>query len=130
MKKVTSKSFSFKLSWLKFSSQLTCYMMTNKILFVCLDWLLLWVCAYMFDWVILFLKAWSFFLNKCLIMPVFYISFNPYVILVWYIWIYMINWIFFLWLCLKWLCIVWHDWIFVRIILVCKIVELSKELTW
>ena len=64
MKKVTSKPFSFKLSGLKFSSKLTWYMMTNKILFVCLDWLLLWVCAYMFDWVIFFLKTWSFFFKK------------------------------------------------------------------
>ena len=80
MKKVTSKPFSFKLSWLKFSSQLTCYMMTNKILFVCLDWLLLWVCAYMFDWVIFSLKAWSFFKkqmfdNACVLYPLILVWF-------------------------------------------------------
>ena len=46
MKKVTSKPFSFKLIWLKLSFQLICYMLTNKILFVCLDWLKLWVCVH------------------------------------------------------------------------------------
>ena len=66
MKKVTSKPCSFKLSWLKLSFQLTCYMITNKILFVCLDWLLLWVCAYMFDWVIFLLEAWSLLLKQIL----------------------------------------------------------------
>ena len=41
--------------------------MTNKILFVCLDCLLLWIFAYMFDWVI-FSKSMKFFLNKYLMM--------------------------------------------------------------
>jgi len=40
--------------------------MTNKKKFVCLDWLLLWVCAYMFDWLIFFLEAWSSLLKQIL----------------------------------------------------------------
>ena len=49
MKKVTSKPFSFNLSWLKLSFNYLVYMMTNKILFVCLSWLLLWIYAYIYS---------------------------------------------------------------------------------
>jgi len=40
--------------------------MAKIFLFVCLDGLLLGVYAYMFDWVIFFLEAWSLLLKQIL----------------------------------------------------------------
>ena len=86
MKKVTPKPFSFKILFWFLSINLI--MMTNKILFVCLDWLKLWVYVYMFlIELIFFLKAWSLLLNILIISMIFILQYLCW--LFWYNWIYM-----------------------------------------